>query len=146
MRSTKLKRHVNLYAEGTDEQHEISIRADRLDADPGHIRVGRVLQPGEQDWTGGVDDLVVAVGRGIHAHPIEDGMLAIVGAGLGSDRISTNPARPQLPRRGRADDAVLAAVGYNFRLLLVWLAGLWWLHCAFVRSAGTAAPNARYAA
>ena len=102
-----------------------------------------MLQPGEQDWTRGVDDLVVAVGRGIHAHPIEEGMLAIVGAGLGSDRISTNPARPQLPRRGRADDAVLAAVGYNFRLLLVWLAGLCWLICTFVRSADTSAPDTR---
>jgi IS5 family transposase len=43
---------------------------------------------------------------------------------------------------GQAGDAVLAAVGYNFGLLLAWLAGLRWLLCTLVRSAGTAAPNA----
>jgi transposase, IS5 family len=48
-------------------------------------------------------------------------------------------------RAGDAANAVLAAVGYNFRLLLVWLAGLWQLLPTLVRSAGTAAPNARYA-
>ena len=47
-------------------------------------------------------------------------------------------------RAGDAANAVLAAVGYNFRLLLVWLAGLGWLLPMLVRSAGTAAPNARY--
>jgi IS5 family transposase len=46
---------------------------------------------------------------------------------------------------GDAANAVLAAVGYNFRLLLVWLAGLWQLLPTLVRSAGTTAPNARYA-
>jgi hypothetical protein len=61
IRSTKLKRRVNLHEEGADEQHEIPRRADRLDADTGHIRVGRVLQPGEQDWRGGVDDLVAGI-------------------------------------------------------------------------------------
>jgi hypothetical protein len=48
-------------------------------------------------------------------------------------------------RAGDAANAVLAAVGYNFRLLLVWLAGLWQLLPTLVRSAGTAAPHARYA-
>jgi len=48
-------------------------------------------------------------------------------------------------RAGDAANAVLAAVGYNFRLLLVWLAGLGQLLPTPVRSAGTAAPNARYA-
>jgi IS5 family transposase len=48
-------------------------------------------------------------------------------------------------RAGDAANAVLAAVGYNFSLLLVWLAGLGWLLRMLVRSAGTAAPNARYA-
>jgi len=46
---------------------------------------------------------------------------------------------------GDAANAVLAAIGYNFRLLLVWLAGLWWLLRTLVRSPSTAAPNARYA-
>ena len=46
---------------------------------------------------------------------------------------------------GDAANAVLAAVGYNFRLLLVWLAGLGGLLLALVRNAGTAAPHARYA-
>src|SRR3954463_5208929 len=54
MRLTKLMRHVDLHEEGADEQHEIPRRADRLNADTGHIRVERVLQPGEQDWAGGV--------------------------------------------------------------------------------------------
>ena len=44
---------------------------------------------------------------------------------------------------GDAANAVLAAVGYNFRLLLVWLAGLCWLICTFVRSADTSAPDTR---
>jgi transposase, IS5 family len=48
-------------------------------------------------------------------------------------------------RIGDVANAVLAAVGYNFRLLLVWLAGLWWLLRMLVGSAGTVAPNARYA-
>jgi transposase, IS5 family len=46
---------------------------------------------------------------------------------------------------GDAANAVLAAIGYNFRLLLVWLAGLWRLLRTLVRSPSTAAPNARYA-
>jgi len=45
-------------------------------------------------------------------------------------------------RAGDATNAVLAAVGYNFRLLLVWLAGLWWLFRRLVCSAGAAAPTA----
>jgi IS5 family transposase len=44
---------------------------------------------------------------------------------------------------GDASNAVLAAVGYNFSLLLLWLAGLWWLFCMLVRSVDTAEPNAR---
>ena len=48
-------------------------------------------------------------------------------------------------RAGEAANAVLAAVGYNFRLLLVWLAGLGQLLPMLVRSAGTAAPHARFA-
>jgi transposase, IS5 family len=44
---------------------------------------------------------------------------------------------------GDAANAVLAAVGYNFRLLLVWLAGLRWLICTFVRSADTSASDTR---
>jgi transposase, IS5 family len=48
-------------------------------------------------------------------------------------------------RAGDAANAVLAAVGYNFRLLLVWLAGLSQLLPTFGRSAGTAALNAPYA-
>ena len=46
-------------------------------------------------------------------------------------------------RAGDAANAVLAAVGYNFRLLLVWLAGLAWLLRTLVRSAGMDAPKAR---
>lgn len=46
---------------------------------------------------------------------------------------------------GRAANAVLAAVGYNFRLLLVWLAGLVWALGAIAFSANDAAPDARYA-
>jgi len=42
---------------------------------------------------------------------------------------------------GDATNAVLAAVGYNFRLLLAWLAGLWWLLRRLVRSASAAAPT-----
>jgi transposase, IS5 family len=45
-------------------------------------------------------------------------------------------------RVGDAANAVLAAVGYNFSLLLAWLARLGWLLRVLVRSAGTAAPNA----
>ncbi len=45
-------------------------------------------------------------------------------------------------RAGDATNAVLAAVGYNFSLLLAWLAGLWWLLRRLVRSAGAAAPTA----
>jgi len=48
-------------------------------------------------------------------------------------------------RAGDAANAVLAAVGYNFRLLLVWLAGLGWLLPTLVRNASTAVPHARYA-
>ena len=48
-------------------------------------------------------------------------------------------------RAGDAANAVLAAVGYNFSLLLVWLTGLGWLIRMFVRSAGAVAPNARCA-
>ena len=46
-------------------------------------------------------------------------------------------------RAGDAANAVLAAVGYNFRLLLVWLAGLCWLLRTLVRSASTDAYHAR---
>ena len=46
-------------------------------------------------------------------------------------------------RAGDAANAVLAAVGYNFSLLLVWLAGLAWLLRTLVRSAGMDAPKAR---
>jgi IS5 family transposase len=44
---------------------------------------------------------------------------------------------------GDAANAVLAAAGYNFRLLLVWLAGLPWLLRRLIRSASTDTPNAR---
>jgi IS5 family transposase len=44
---------------------------------------------------------------------------------------------------GDATNAVLTAVGYNFRLLLVWLAGLGWLLHTLVRSASTDAHYAR---
>jgi hypothetical protein len=45
-------------------------------------------------------------------------------------------------RAGDAANAVLAAVGYNFSLLLAWLAGLWWLLRMLVHSAATTVPNA----
>jgi IS5 family transposase len=46
---------------------------------------------------------------------------------------------------GDAANALLAAVGYNFRLLLVWLAGLGGLLRTLIRNPSTDTPNARCA-
>jgi hypothetical protein len=70
------------------------------------LRIGRRIphhDPGDQDMLpagvgmrcvghGSVDDLVVSVGQAVRAQPIDDGVSAVVGAGLGSVRIGTQPA------------------------------------------------------